>query len=171
MMNCAIATTITMNVCVSLSPADKFANANVNLAVNSFQSFAPLEPSKAKKEFDVIMCEEIEPIPDGFTIWDKVQNAPLLASPSPITIAHHHRHHHTLIQVKIDEGELTLADFLSAFTRIHFGVKIELLFKHGITDDMIAEGKGKALYNANPYIAAQSKVCAFFCRLWYCSIV
>lgn len=54
--------------------ADKMANANVNLAVNSFQSFAPLEPVKAKAQYDVIMCEEIRPVPDGFTIWDKVKS-------------------------------------------------------------------------------------------------
>jgi ubiquitin-activating enzyme E1 len=52
--------------------ADAFANANVNLAVNSFQSFAPLEPTRAKAKFDVVMCEEIRPVPDGFTVWDKV---------------------------------------------------------------------------------------------------
>jgi hypothetical protein len=43
------------------------------------------------------------------------------------------------------------------FKKIHFGCEIQLLFKEGITDEMIAEGKGKALYNANPFLPAKTK--------------
>ncbi|CEO94323.1 hypothetical protein PBRA_000108 [Plasmodiophora brassicae] len=132
----ALATTtamITGLVCLELYKvvlglkADKMANANVNLAVNSFQSFAPLEPVKAKAQYDVIMCEEIRPVPDGFTIWDKVV---------------------------IDCGVLTVEEFVAAVERLHHGVQIQLLFSADITDEMIAAGKGKALYNANKYLPA-----------------
>eukprot|EP00474_Spongospora_subterranea_P009835 CRZ10293.1 hypothetical protein [Spongospora subterranea] len=110
--------------------SDQMSNANVNLAVNSFQSFAPLDAAKAKAQFDVIMCEEIKPVPDGFTVWDKVN---------------------------IDVGDVTVDEFLAAVERIHFGVKIQLLFKKGITDSMISAGQGKALYNANIYLGAETK--------------
>jgi len=106
------------------------SNANVNLAVNSFQSFAPLDAVKAKPQFDIVMCEEIKPVPDGFTVWNKVN---------------------------INVGDVTVDEFLAAVERVHFGVKIQLLFKKGITDEMIIAGQGKALYNDNQYLSSGMK--------------
>jgi len=111
-------------------PMDKFANVNVNLAVNQFQSFAPAEARKAKTEQDPIMMSEIRPIPDGFTIWDKVE---------------------------IRSGDLTVEEFCRALSSAHHGVRVSLLYKYGISQKEIDEGKAQTLYNPNPYLPAAQK--------------
>jgi ubiquitin-activating enzyme E1 len=111
-------------------PAAKFANTNVNLAVNQFQSFEPLEPKKAKAEMDPIMFTEVVPIPDGFTVWDKVT---------------------------VNAGDLTVAAFVEELSKVHYGVKLGMLFKDGISQNDIDEGKAQPLYNSNPYLPAKMK--------------
>lgn len=108
----------------------KFANTNVNLAVNQFQSFEPLEPRKEKAEMDPIMFTEIKPLPDGFTVWDKVV---------------------------IRQGNLTLEQFVDALSKTHHQIKVSMLYKQGISQKMLDEGKGHALYNSNPYLPAAIK--------------
>jgi ubiquitin-activating enzyme E1 len=106
-------------------PADSFAKANVNLAVNQFQSFSPLPPKKAKAEFDPVMYSEIVPIPVGFTVWDKVT---------------------------VRVGDLTVQQFCEALTAAHHGVRVNLLFKEGISQKDIDEEKAQALYNSNAHL-------------------
>lgn len=111
-------------------PADKFSCANVNLAVNSFQSFEPLPPNKSKAEIDPIMFSEVKPVPDGFTVWDKVV---------------------------VRGSGLTVSGFCDALAETHFGTKVSMLFKHGISQDDIDAGKAKPLYNSNPYLPPAMK--------------
>lgn len=75
-------------------PIDKFCNSNINLGVAQFSQFEPNEPKKAVAAYsDIEMCE-VAPVPDGFTCWD---------------------------QVRVDQGDLTLAEFIEAFPAIHHG--------------------------------------------------
>eukprot|EP00455_Lapot_gusevi_P024090 TRINITY_DN24_c0_g1_i5.p1 TRINITY_DN24_c0_g1~~TRINITY_DN24_c0_g1_i5.p1 ORF type:complete len:1100 (-),score=574.74 TRINITY_DN24_c0_g1_i5:196-3444(-) len=100
-------------------PAAEFRNANVNLAMSTFNFFEVSEPFKAQKGFDVSDQRDVIPYPDGFTSWDKIV---------------------------IDQGDMTLGEFVEAFPKIHHGVVPSLLFKHGITAKDIEEKKGKYLY-------------------------
>jgi ubiquitin-activating enzyme E1 len=111
-------------------PVEKFANTNVNLAVNQFQSFEPLEPNKAKVEMDPIMFSEVRPVPVGFSVWDKVV---------------------------VQRGDLTVEQFCQALSEIHHGVTVSTLYKFGITQKMIDEGRGQPLYNSNPYLPQSLK--------------
>jgi len=118
-------------------PMEKFANTNVNLAVNQFQSFEPLEPNKAKVEMDPVLFSEVRPVPIGFTVWDKVV---------------------------MRKGDLTVEQFCRALAEAHHGVKVVSLFKFGITQKMIDEGRGQPLYNSSPYLpkAIKDKQAGFF---------
>jgi len=71
-----------------------------------------------------------EPIypPTGFTVWDKVV---------------------------VDKGDLTIDEFVKIFPSIHHGVKINSLFKQGVTEAEVKEGKGQALYlSRNPNLGS-----------------
>eukprot|EP00475_Leptophrys_vorax_P000539 TRINITY_DN102_c0_g1_i1.p1 TRINITY_DN102_c0_g1~~TRINITY_DN102_c0_g1_i1.p1 ORF type:complete len:1081 (-),score=373.56 TRINITY_DN102_c0_g1_i1:63-3305(-) len=118
-------------------PMEKFANTNVNLAVNQFQSFEPLEPNKAKTEMDPVLFSEVKPVPPGFTVWDKIV---------------------------IKRGDLTVEEFCRALAEVHHGVKVVSLFKYGITQKLIDEGKGQPIYNSSPYLpkAIKEKQAGFF---------
>jgi len=111
-------------------PTDKFANTNVNLAVNQFQSFEPMEPNKAKAEMDPVLFSEVKPVPPGFTVWDKIV---------------------------IRKGDLTVEEFCRALAEVHHGVKVVSLFKFGITQKLIDEGKGQPMYNSSPYLPKSMK--------------
>jgi len=61
----------------------------------------------------------------GYTVWDKVV---------------------------VDRGDLTLEEFVKAIPEIHFGVQVHALFKQGVTENDVKEGRGQALYmKKNPY--------------------
>jgi len=109
---------------------DKHAASNVNLATASFQSFAPLPPKEAKKYYDINELADVIPVPDKFTVWDKTV---------------------------VDAGDLTVGQFLEAYAKVNNGVKISMLFKYGITEKDIGEGKGQAVINTNPYLPEASK--------------
>lgn len=99
--------------------ADAFFNSNVNLALSSFNFFAPQEPHKKTKSFDPVMQAEIIAVPDGYTSWD---------------------------WVVIDNGDLTVGEFLETLTEQHHGVEAENLYKFGISQKDISDGKGKLLW-------------------------
>ena len=65
-----------------------FKDASCNLGINGYFFSEPMEPSKAKDEYDVIEMAEVKCRPPGFTKWDKT---------------------------KIDVGDVTLSEFLAAF--------------------------------------------------------
>jgi len=108
----------------------KFKNSNVNLAVNRFEAFEPIAPKKEKAEMDLVMGVEIKPVPDGFTVWDKII---------------------------VRKGDLTIEQFITALSEVHHGVKLSLLFKYGISQEMIDKGLAKPLYNSNPYLPKTMK--------------
>jgi len=70
-----------------------------------------------------------EPVyPQGFTCWEKVV---------------------------VDKGDVTIEEFVKEFPKIHHGVKINSLFKQGITESDVKQGKGQALFMArNPYVGS-----------------
>eukprot|EP00756_Hemistasia_phaeocysticola_P015262 Hpha_TRINITY_DN15396_c6_g10::TRINITY_DN15396_c6_g10_i1::g.88933::m.88933/K03178/UBE1, UBA1; ubiquitin-activating enzyme E1 len=73
-------------------PAEKFLCANINLgtdAVVGFKAFQPQGPKKAQAEYDEVMCCDMNPVPDGFTTWDRI----------------------------VVEGELTAKEFIEAFKK------------------------------------------------------
>jgi len=124
----AIATTtamITGLVCIELYklimrlPKPKMCSANINLALNTYQLFEPDNPIKAKPEYDPLELADVKPIPDGFTIWDKVV---------------------------IDMGDLTVNQLLEALPKIHHGCKATFLIKSGLTSEEIKNGMDKPIY-------------------------
>eukprot|EP01123_Difflugia_compressa_P008744 TRINITY_DN268_c0_g1_i2.p1 TRINITY_DN268_c0_g1~~TRINITY_DN268_c0_g1_i2.p1 ORF type:complete len:1096 (+),score=241.98 TRINITY_DN268_c0_g1_i2:155-3442(+) len=82
-------------------PVSKFCNSNINLAVSDFKLFEPIGPKKAKESFDPLENEVVVPVPDGWTIWDKIV---------------------------IDKGDLTVGEFVEMFPQIHHGCTISSLF-------------------------------------------
>jgi ubiquitin-activating enzyme E1 len=81
---------------------DKLCNSNINLAVSDFKLFEPIGPKGAKEAYDPEENEVVVPVPAGWTCWDKV----------------------------IIKGDLTIQEFLAAFTELHHGCKLtSLLFK------------------------------------------
>jgi ubiquitin-activating enzyme E1 len=82
---------------------DKFCNSNINLAVSDFKLFQPCGPKGAKPGYDPEEDEDIIPVPPGFTCWDKV----------------------------IIKGDLTIQEFLAAFTQKHYGCQLKSLFLKG----------------------------------------
>jgi ubiquitin-activating enzyme E1 len=81
-------------------PVEKFCNSNINLAVSDFKLFEPIGPKGAKEAYDPIENEIVVPVPAGWTCWDKV----------------------------IIKGDLTVEEFLKAFTDTHHGCKLTSLF-------------------------------------------
>jgi len=79
---------------------DKYCNSNINLAVSDFKLFEPIGPKNAKEAYDPEENEIVIPVPPGWTCWDKV----------------------------IIKGDLTIEQFLAAFTEIHHGCRFTSLF-------------------------------------------
>lgn len=61
------------------------------------------------------------PFPPGYTVWD---------------------------QLVVDEGDLTVEDFVNRFPDRFWGLNVELLFKYDLSQKDIDEGKGQLLYEA-----------------------
>ena len=91
---------------------DKMRAANCNLALPvSLSFFEPDDPLKAKPEFDEIQGCEIRPVPEGFTVWDKV---------------------------KIDEGRsLTLKEFIDIFPKKHHNVQLGIIKPQGADNESL----------------------------------
>jgi len=138
----AIATTtamITGQVCMELYklvlglPKKLFCSSNINLATMTFQFFEPEKPGEAQKEYDVIEMAEVIPVPDKFTCWDKVI---------------------------IDEGPLTLRQFLEVFPKVHYGCKVLDLHKGQMTNAEAAAVASKPIYTEYPFTDACRKFIA-----------
>jgi len=97
---------------------DSFYNANINLAVAQFQFFQPDAAVRAQEEtkYDPVMCmdEKHVPYPPNWTSWDSLV---------------------------VDDGNLTVGDFVKKFKALFDGISVELLFKAGKME------KGVLLYN------------------------
>ncbi|KAH3766129.1 Ubiquitin activating enzyme [Pelomyxa schiedti] len=124
----AIATTtamITGLVCVELFklimrlPKPKMCSANVNLGLSTYNLFEPDNPIRAKAEYDVNEMCDVKPIPEGFTIWDKIV---------------------------IAKGDLTLDQLFTVLPEIHHGCTIDFLSKYPITPDDTKAGLDKPIY-------------------------
>jgi len=90
---------------------DKFCNSNINLAVSDFKLFEPIGPKRAKEFYDPEENEIVLPVPDGWTVWDKIL---------------------------IDKGDLTVGEFVEAFTAIHHECTlVSLFFKQPIDGNPI----------------------------------
>jgi len=99
-------------------------SATIDLAVNMFVLENLPDPVKVMSDKDNKENPYVV-YPQGFTCWDKVV---------------------------VDRGDLTIQEFCNIFPTIHFGVTINTLFKHGITEAERTEGKGKVLYmSRNPF--------------------
>jgi hypothetical protein len=72
-----------------------FSNHDFNLHWSDFQAYEPSAPARAKKSYDPIEMTEVPPIPDGFTVWDRLV---------------------------IDSGDMTLQEFFDFFPGCHHGV-------------------------------------------------
>jgi len=95
-------------------PKDKMFASNVNLALPyTMNHFEPDDPIKAKGEYDHMEMCVVEPIPAGFTVWDKVI---------------------------VDEGNLTLKEFLEVFSKVHHGVEILMLYSSGASSTNVLWG-------------------------------
>jgi len=53
-------------------PTDKFFNSNVNIGINSISQFELNPVIKKTKVFSNILCTDLVCIPEGFTVWDKI---------------------------------------------------------------------------------------------------
>jgi ubiquitin-activating enzyme E1 len=84
-------------------PIDKFCNSNINLAVSDFKLFEPCGPKGAKEAYDPIEMEVVIPVPPGWTCWDKI----------------------------IIKGDLTVQEFLVAFSEKHHECRFVSLFIRG----------------------------------------
>lgn len=124
----AIATTtamITGAVCMEIYKLllgldkPKFSCANVNLAVAICEFFEPNAPGRAKAAYDEIEMDDVIPVPDGFTCWDKVV---------------------------VDIGDVTLKEFLARFPEIHYGCNVTYLIKSGLSNEDVASGHDKPIY-------------------------
>jgi len=80
---------------------NKFLCANANLGLGQLRLFEPVAPKKATAHFDIVLGFDVKPIPDGFTIWDKVV---------------------------INRGNLTIKELVTLFPEIHHGCKIDNIF-------------------------------------------
>jgi len=80
---------------------NKFLCANANLGLGQLRLFEPVAPKKAVSQYDVELGFHVKPIPDGFTIWDKVV---------------------------INHGDLTIKELVTLFPEIHHGCKIDNIF-------------------------------------------
>jgi len=138
----AIATTtamITGQVCMELYklllglPKARFCSSNINLATMTFQFFEPEKPKEAQKEYDDIEMADVTPVPAGFTTWDKVI---------------------------VDEGPLTLRQFLEVFPKVHHGCKILELHKGQMTNAEAAAVANKPMYTEYPFTDACRKFIA-----------
>jgi len=144
----AIATTtamITGAVCMEMYklvldlPKSAFCSSNINLATMTFQFFEPEKPGEAQKEYDDIEMAEVTPVPPAFTCWDKVI---------------------------VDQGPLTLRQFLDTFPKVHYGCKVLDLHKAGMSATEAAAVANKPLFTEYPFTeAARKKAMAEFFQL------
>jgi len=109
---------------------DKFLSSNVNLGLSFYQAFEPENPIKAKTEMDIIMGEEMKPVPDGFTSWHKVD---------------------------INAGDLTLEDFVKRFSSFHHGVELVSLQKHAPTQAEIDSGRAGFMWQRDAFSATSKE--------------
>jgi len=97
-----------------------FFDSNINLGVSQYQLFNSPEAKRTVGGFDVTMQCVVNTVPaEGFTNWE---------------------------YVVIDQGDLTLRQFLKAFTESWHGCTIEVLNKYKITQAEIDANKTAALY-------------------------
>ena len=96
---------------------DQFCNTNVNLAVSVFNAFEPDNVIRAAMELNVDTLQV--PYPRGYTTWDSV----------PLTVT----------------ADTSVKELLEQITRVHHGVKPIQLFKDGLTEKDVSEGRGQAL--------------------------
>jgi len=89
-------------------PVDKFLSANCNLGTSEYNLFELPKPIGSVPVFDPIELATLQPIPPGYTIWDKVI---------------------------IDVGDLTVKEFVDNFPKFHHGVKCEALTAYGGNTD------------------------------------
>eukprot|EP00008_Paramoeba_atlantica_P008298 CAMPEP_0201480162 /NCGR_PEP_ID=MMETSP0151_2-20130828/4697_1 /ASSEMBLY_ACC=CAM_ASM_000257 /TAXON_ID=200890 /ORGANISM="Paramoeba atlantica, Strain 621/1 / CCAP 1560/9" /LENGTH=1086 /DNA_ID=CAMNT_0047861931 /DNA_START=42 /DNA_END=3302 /DNA_ORIENTATION=- len=100
-------------------PKDQMLAANCNLALPyTVNFFEPDDPIKKKTEYDVTLESDVKPVPEGFTVWDKVV---------------------------IEQGNLTIREFLDLFPKIHHGVQPGML--------TFPEEKEKLLWSAPENVA------------------
>ncbi|MDP2438449.1 MAG: ThiF family adenylyltransferase, partial [archaeon] len=71
-------------------------SANINLGISAFNLFEPDAPAKAAPEYDFSELCDVVPVPDGFTVWNRVI---------------------------VDRGDLTVQEFIDALPSIHHGVE------------------------------------------------
>jgi len=91
-------------------PFSAFLSGNCNLGTSDYNLFELQKAVGAKPFFDPIEFADIIPVPDGFTIWDKVV---------------------------IDAGDMTVAEFVKRFPELHHGVKCDALTSHGTNKDTL----------------------------------
>merc|ERR1711879_961405 len=116
-----------LKLCAGHSETSKFRNSYCNLGIPQILNQSEPFPAKQmEKKRDPTTYLDVIPVPDGWTSWDKVK-----------------------IQGK---EETTIEEFCKMLEEQHHGVKCTLLFKYGITSNDIADGKGQAMWNGNPYI-------------------
>jgi len=84
-----------------------FFNSNINLATGTFNLFEVQDPKRTKDGFNEVLQMEVKAIPTGWTKWDKIV---------------------------IDQGDLTLAQLLEAFPKLHHGCILKSASKHGLSE-------------------------------------
>jgi len=108
---------------------DAFYNANINLAVSQFQYFQPdaaiRNMTEEKKDPTDNIVKKFVTVPSGWTSWDSIV---------------------------IDEGNLTVQEFVDLFPKILNGVEVELLYTLGNME------KGVALYNGSQITRSTKQV-------------
>jgi len=102
---------------------DAFYNANINLAVAQFQYFQPdaaiRHTKHERKDETTNTMETVVSYPDLWTSWDKLV---------------------------VDQGDLTVQEFVDLFPKLFWSVQIELLHKAGKME------KGRLIYNGSETI-------------------
>jgi len=117
-----------LKLVVGLNRMEDYRNSYCNLGIAQvLNQVEPTPPKMAEKKMDPATYMEVVPVPDKFTSWHKV-----LVTGSPKT---------------------TVKEFVEELEKVHFSVKASMIFKQGITNKDIAEGKGQALWNGNQYIS------------------
>jgi len=131
--------------CVLGLPLESHRGCTIDLAVNNYVCGLLDDPKRVKnpekkkkkanemKDAGAMEDDDDEPTElvypkEGFTCWDKVV---------------------------VNKGDLTVEELTKAFPEVFHGIKIDGLWKQGITEKDVKEGKGQALFQArNPYAGA-----------------
>jgi len=106
-------------------PLDAFKDSSNSLGINGYFFSEPLQPAKAKDEFDPIEYSQVVCYPSGFSKWNK-------------------------IRIKCEQANPTLSNFLEAFSMATEGRTLTSL-SHPNSNIEGAKGRGMFVYERDAW--------------------